>query len=55
MTGSMAHTMAISPDLKRLSKGLCDPIDIDALVRAMVPFVAAGFQAPVPVREGRKT
>ena len=48
MVGAMAHTMAISPDLKQLSDGRCDPADVDGLVRAMVPFVAAGFHAPAP-------
>jgi AcrR family transcriptional regulator len=47
MVGAMAHTMSISPDLKRLSEGLCDPSDVEGLIKAMVPFVAAGFLAPV--------
>ena len=48
MIGAMAHTMSISPELKILSKGLCDPADTEELVGAMVPFVAAGFRAPAP-------
>ena len=49
MIGAMAHTMAISQDIKSYTRGLCDPDDVEGLIRAMVPFVAAGFRAPVPV------
>jgi AcrR family transcriptional regulator len=48
MIGAMAHTMSISPELKHLTKGLCDPSDVEGLVSAMVPFVAAGFRAEAP-------
>ncbi len=49
MIGAMAHTMAISKDIKEYTQGLCDPNDVDGLIHAMVPFVSAGFRAPVPV------
>ncbi len=52
MIGSMAHTMAISQDIKRFTQGLCEPHDVEGLIRSMVPFVAAGFRAPVPVAGG---
>ncbi len=52
MIGSMAHTMAISQDIKRFTQGLCEPHDVEGLIRSMVPFTAAGFRAPVPVTEG---
>ena len=48
MIGSMAHTMAISQAIKRFTQGLCDPHDVEGLIREMVPFAAAGFRAPVP-------
>jgi len=55
MVGSMAHTMAISQDIKHFTRGLCDPNDVEGLIRAMVPFAAAGFRAPVPTAsEGTK-
>ena len=52
MVGSMAHTMAISQDIKRFTGGRCDPHDVDYLVRSMVPYVAAGFRAPLPTTQG---
>jgi len=53
MIGSMAHTMAISQDIKHFTRGLCDPNDVEGLIRAMVPFAAAGFRAPVPTASER--
>ena len=53
MVGSMAHTMAISQDIKRFTQDLCDPRDVEGLIQAMVPFVAAGFRAPVSLAPGR--
>ena len=46
MVGAMAHTMSMAAELKNLSGGQCDPSDVDGLIGAMVPFVAAGFRAP---------
>jgi AcrR family transcriptional regulator len=51
MIGTMAHTMSMCPHLERLSHGVCDPSDTDAMIRSMVPFVAAGFRSAVPARE----
>ena len=55
MIGSMAHTMAMSNDIKQLSKGVCDPQQVDGLVASMVAFNAAGFRAPLrtPQPNGR--
>ena len=47
MVGAMAHTMSISNDVKALSKGVCDPHDIDRMTRSMVAFCSAGMRAPV--------
>jgi AcrR family transcriptional regulator len=55
MIGSMAHTMAISQDVKVFTKGLCDPNDVEGLIQAMVPFAAAGFRAPVGVTKGESS
>ena len=52
MIGTMAHTMAISQDIKAYTQGVCDPNDAEGLLRTMVPFVAAGFRAPAPSIEG---
>ena len=52
LIGSMAHTMAISQDIKRFTRGLCDPHDVEGLIRTMVPYAAAGFRAPVAAGSG---
>jgi len=52
LIGTMAHTMAISQDIKSYTQGLCDPNDVEGLIQAMVPFAAAGFRASVPVGGG---
>jgi AcrR family transcriptional regulator len=47
--GTMAHTMCDTFRLKLLSAGRCDAgEDIDATVRRLVSFIAAGLRAPVP-------
>lgn len=51
MIGSMAHTMAMSSDIQHLSKGVCDPREVDGLIASMVAFNAAGFRSPVRVGE----
>ena len=51
MVGSMAHTMAMSKDVKALSQGICDPHDIDRMTDSMVAFCTAGMRAPVRVPE----
>jgi AcrR family transcriptional regulator len=54
--GSMAHTMAMADEIKRLTKGLCDPSDTDALIRQMVHFTASGLAAPgLKMPRSRKT
>jgi AcrR family transcriptional regulator len=48
MIGSMAHSMAMADQLHKVSRGLCDPHDALGILRRLVPFVAAGFRAPLP-------
>jgi len=48
MVGSMAHSMAMADQLHKVSRGLCDPHDALGILRRLVPFVAAGFRAPLP-------
>ena len=45
--GAMAHTMADTHRPKLLSGGLCDPQDVDGLIRQLVTFAAAGLKAGV--------
>ena len=45
MIGSMAHSMAMSDQLHKVSHGLCDPHDIEGINRRLVPFLAAGFRS----------
>lgn len=44
MVGAMAHTMAFSSDLARISHGATDPDDLDGAMRRLVPFVCSGFR-----------
>lgn len=44
MIGSMAHSMAMSDQLHKISHGLCDPHDTEGINRRLVPFLAAGFR-----------
>jgi AcrR family transcriptional regulator len=46
MVGAMAHTMALSGDIARMSGD--DPLDIDGTIRRLVPFLCAGLRAPLP-------
>ena len=48
MVGAMAHTMALSDDVGRMSGGLCDPEDVEGAIARLVPFVCAGLRSPAP-------
>jgi len=52
MVGSMAHTMAMSYDIQRMSSGRCDPDDVEGTIRRLVPFVCAGLSSPPTEPEG---
>jgi AcrR family transcriptional regulator len=49
--GAMAHAMAQPQRLKVFSHGLCDPNDIDAMIRRLVAFLTAGMSAPATQEE----
>lgn len=46
MVGSMAHTMAASQMLEKVTAGLCNLQDRDGLVERLVNFLCAGLRAP---------
>ena len=43
--GIMNYTMANSGRIQHLSDGACDPSDVEATLRHVVPFIAQGFRA----------
>lgn len=45
MVGSMAYTMSMADDLGTMSRGVCDPDDIDSMLDRLVRFVSAGLKA----------
>jgi hypothetical protein len=49
--GSMVHAMQMSEYHPKLAEIGHDPTDVEAMIRHMVRFVSAGFQAP-PVAAG---
>ena len=48
LMGTMVYTMADSGRIQSLTNGTCDPGDVDAALRQIVPFLAAGFRAETP-------
>ncbi|MCR9245212.1 MAG: TetR/AcrR family transcriptional regulator [bacterium] len=50
IVGAMAHTLQNASTVERMSEGLCNPSDVDALVDELVAFAAAGFAAKAPRR-----
>ncbi len=48
LMGAMVYTMADSGRIQALTNGSCDPGDVDAALRHIVPFLAAGFRADTP-------
>jgi hypothetical protein len=45
MVGAMAHNMAMSRDMPRISNGRCSEPDVESMIRRLVPFVAGGMRA----------
>jgi AcrR family transcriptional regulator len=45
MVGTMAHTMSMSEYIQDVSDGVCDPSDIESLIRRMTVFLSAGMRA----------
>jgi AcrR family transcriptional regulator len=49
MLGTIYYSASSPQRIKAFSRGRCDPGDVDATVRHLVPFLAAGFRsAPLP-------
>ena len=48
MIGSTAITMAASWIIQMMSRGLCDPSDVEATLDRLVAFVVAGLESPLP-------
>jgi len=46
MLGTIYYSVASPQRIKVFSRGRCDPGDLDATVRHLVPFLAAAFRAP---------
>jgi hypothetical protein len=53
MVGAMVHAMAMAEDMPRISNGLCDGDDVEAIRRRLVPFLTAGFRVPDSETEAR--
>ncbi len=49
--GAMAHTACAGALVARASRGLCDPSDVDGLVRRLVGFLTAGLGGPAAAPE----
>lgn len=53
--GAAAHVMMDPPGLKKLSRGKCDPDDVDAALQQLVRFASAGMAVPSAAgTEGRQ-
>ncbi len=46
--GTMAHTLLCGHDMEAFSGGLCKSSEVEATVRRLVSFAAAGFRTPLP-------
>lgn len=45
LVGAMAHTMADSERIRRVSNGVCDPDDTEGTINRLVVFLTAGLKA----------
>jgi AcrR family transcriptional regulator len=52
MLGTIYYSASSPQRIKAFSRGRCDPGDIDATVRYLVPFLAAGFRS-TPITKAR--
>lgn len=48
MLGTMIYTMANSGRIQSVTAGACDPGEPDAVLARLIPFLCAGFRAPLP-------
>lgn len=53
MLGTMIYTMANTGRIQSVTGGACDPGDPDEILARLIPFLAAGFHAPVRRARGR--
>jgi AcrR family transcriptional regulator len=49
MAGTMVHTMSMSGHLHKLTGGLCDTSDVEAIIKRLIPFLTAGLTASTPL------
>jgi AcrR family transcriptional regulator len=54
MLGTIYYSASSPQRIKAFSRGRCDPGDVEATVRYLVPFLAAGFRSPAVTRQGRR-
>ncbi len=52
--GSTAITMAASWIIQMMSRGLCDPSDVQGTLDRLVAFVVAGLESPLPTGNRQK-
>jgi AcrR family transcriptional regulator len=54
MLGTIYYSVASPQRIKAFSRGRCDPGDVEAAVRHLVPFLAAAFRAGAPDTQKRR-
>ena len=54
LLGSMVYTMADPGRIQSLAGDVCDPGDVEAALRHLAPFLAAGFRSPPPAKPRRR-
>ena len=52
LLGTMVYTMLDAGRIQAMTGGRCDPGDVEAAMRHIVPFVAAGFRSEAVGRPG---
>ncbi len=52
--GATAHTLAASPMLQIISKGICDPTNVEAAFERLVTFVVSGLKEPTAPQHQKK-
>ena len=53
MLGTIYYSVASPQRIKTFSRGRCDPGDLEATLRHLVPFLAVGFRSAAPRRRSR--
>ena len=54
MLGTIYYSASSPQRIKAFSRGRCDPGDVEATVRYLVPFLAAAFRSPAVTRKGSR-